>query len=449
MELISTGIPGLDKALSGGFSRGTSVLIAGNPGTGKTHLAIHILDNNMKRGLKGAYVSFAETKRQFYENARGSGVDFEELEAKGLFRFYDMLTMPENEMKDFLNFLIQELVEWKPDIIVFDSVTVLGQIFGTAMLRSFLHSIIGRIVNTLNALAILIDEIPYGEKRVGFGVEEFVVDGVIVLEMERQREVIKRYLTIPKMRGRKITKSTYEYVITEYGIDVITTPELKFTGREISTRERIKTGIPEFDELIGGGFYRGSINLIAGPTGSGKTIFALTMASNMAKQGLNVLYVTFEEVPGALSETMERLGLADHFRLVSLVPEAMTPLQYYALIKNLMNENLSDVLFIDSISAMQSHMDERDFIRALRYLQLLAKEKDITFIMTYIPQDPNALPSAGFSTLMDSITILDYELPKKSGDSIRRYLLVLKSRHSEHKAVLREFKITRGGIEIV
>ncbi|ACS33032.1 ATPase domain-containing protein [Thermococcus gammatolerans] len=448
MELIPTGIPGLDKALSGGFSRGTSILIAGNPGTGKTHLAVHVLFNNMKKGLKGAYISFAETKRQFYQNAMESGLNFEEAEKKGVFKFYDMLTMPKEEMKDFLDFLIQDLVEWKPDIIVFDSITVLGQIFGAAMMRSFLHSIIGRLVNALNSLAILIDEIPYGERRVGFGVEEFVVDGVIVLEMERQREVIKRYLTIPKMRGRYIARSTYEYVITDYGIDVIPIPDLRFAERNIQTKERIKTGIPKFDELLGGGFYKGSINLIAGPTGSGKTIFALTIASNMAKQGFRVLYMTFEEALGALLGTTKNLGLDGDFKVISLIPEAMTPIQYYALIKRLLRENSSEILFIDSISAMQSHMEEEDFIKAIRYLQLLSKEKNITLIMTYLSQNSNLLQSTGFSTLMDTITILSYELPSRPGEFLKRYLMVLKARHSEHKAVLRKFKITLGGIEI-
>ncbi|NJE00747.1 ATPase domain-containing protein [Thermococcus sp. JdF3] len=448
MELISTGIPGLDKALSGGFSRGTSILIAGNPGTGKTHLAIHVLHNNMKKGLKGAYISFAETKRQFYQNAMESGANFEKMEKQGLFRFYDMLTMPKDEMKEFIDFLIKDLLEWRPDIVVFDSVTVMGQIFGQVMLRSFLHSIIGRIVNALNTLAILIDEIPYGEKKVGFGVEEFVVDGVIILEMERKGEVIKRYLTIPKMRGRKITKSAYEYVIIREGIDVIAVPELKFTGKTINTSERLKTEIPALDDLLGGGLYQGSINMIAGPTGSGKTILALTIASNMSRQGRKVLYITFEESPGAILETMRKLGLDDDFSIISLVPEAKTPVQYYALIKKLLEETSSEILVIDSLSAMKSHMDERDFIKALRYLQLLAKENNITLILTHVPKNSQGLASTDFSTLMDSIIILGYELPRKIGESMKRHIFVLKSRHSDHKPVLMEFRITRGGIAI-
>ncbi|NJE05816.1 NACHT domain-containing protein [Thermococcus sp. M36] len=448
MELIPTGIPSLDKALSGGFSRGTSILIAGNPGTGKTHLAIHILYNNMKRGLKGAYVSFAENKNHFYQNARQNGVDFEEMEKAGLFRFYDMLTMPKEEMKEFIDFLIRDIIEWGPDIVVFDSITVVGQVFGQVMLRSFLHSIIGRIVNALDALAILVGEIPYGEKRVGFGIEEFVVDGVIILEMERRGEVIKRYLTIPKMRGRKITKSAYEYIITREGIDVLTVPELEFTERILNTSERLGTGVPQLDDLLGGGLYRGSIVMIAGPTGSGKTILALTIASNIARSGKKVLYVTFEESLGAIRETLEKLGLYRDISVVALIPEARTPVQYYATIRALIEEKGAEVLVIDSLSAMQSHMDDRDFVKALRYLQLLTKERNITFIVTYTARSPDGLVSTGFSTLVDGIIILGYSLPSKAGDSMKRHLLVLKSRHSEHKPTLREFHIGVGGIII-
>ncbi len=173
------------------------------------------------------------------------------MEEVALFRFYDMLTVPRDELEGMIAFLINDIVEFKPDIIVFDSVTVFGQMFGEEYLRSFLHSIIGRLVNAFDALAILIDEIPYGEKRLGFGIEEFVVDGVIILEMERTREVIRRYLTIPKMRGRPLRRSAYEYVITEEGIEVFTVPELEFTEKE-ALKSRFKTGIEGLDRLLGG-----------------------------------------------------------------------------------------------------------------------------------------------------------------------------------------------------
>lgn len=214
------------------------------------------LQQHEEGGVKGGGLRLlAETKKQFYRNALQSGIDLSKMEGGvNLFRFYDMLTVPKDELEGMIAFLIDDIVEFKPDIIVFDSVTVFGQMFGEEYLRSFLHSIIGRLVNAFDALAILIDEIPYGEKRVGFGLEEFVVDGVIVLELERMGEVIRRYLTIPKMRGRPLKRAAYEYVITDRGLEVLAIPELEFTESE-APKSRLKTGILGLDELLGGGLY--------------------------------------------------------------------------------------------------------------------------------------------------------------------------------------------------
>ncbi|ASJ02637.1 ATPase [Thermococcus profundus] len=447
MNLIPTGIPSLDGALSGGFPRGSTILLAGNPGSGKTHLAVHILYNNMRRGLRGVYVSFAETKKQFYRNAHQSGIDLSKMEEAGLFKFYDMLTVPRDELEGMIAYLISDIVEFKPDIIVFDSVTVFGQMFGEAHLRSFLHSVIGRIVNALDSLAILIDEIPYGERRVGFGLEEFVVDGVIVLEMERMGEVIRRYLTIPKMRGRPLRRSAYEYVITEDGLEVLAIPELEFAEPEV-LRSRLDTGVPGLDELLGGGLYEGSITLIAGPTGSGKTIMALNLASNLASSGKKVLYIAYEESLAALRDTLEKLGLKENFKIVSMIPEGRTPVEYYALIKGLVEKEGFDVLVIDSLSAMQTHMDKKEFIKAVRYLQLLTKEKGITFILTYITGGAYQLTSTGFSTLSDNLIFLTYEVPEKVGESLKRHILVLKARRSKNDPTLKNFIIGEGGIRI-
>lgn len=447
MELIPTGIPSLDKVLNGGFSRGSTILLAGNPGSGKTHLAIHVLYNNMEKGLKGVYVSFAETKKQFYRNALQSGIDLQKMDDKGLFRFYDMLTVPKDELEGMIDYMLNDIVEFRPDIIVFDSVTVFGQMFGEEYLRSFLHSIIGRLVNAFDALAILIDEIPYGGKGVGFGLEEFVVDGVMVLELERMGEVIRRYLTIPKMRGRPLKRSAYEYVITERGLEVLSIPELEFTEGE-ALKSRFETGIPGLDGLLGGGIYEGSITLIVGPTGSGKTILALNLASNLSKSGKKVLYIAYEESLAALKDTLEKLGLENNFRIVSMVPEGRTPVEYYALIKELVEKEGFDVLVIDSLSAMQGHMEEKEFLKAVRYLQLLTKEKGVTFILTYITASTYQLATTGFSTLVDNLIFLTYDVPEKVGESLRRHILVLKARRSENDATLKDFTIGKGGIRI-
>nr|WP_240922772.1 ATPase domain-containing protein [Thermococcus sp. Bubb.Bath] len=202
------------------------------------------------------------------------------------------------------------------------------------------------------------------------------------------------------------------------------------------------------DELLGGGIYEGSITLIAGPTGSGKTILALNLASNLSKSGKKVLYIAYEESLAALRDTLEKLGLEENFRIVSMVPEGRTPVEYYALIRELVEKEGFDVLVIDSLSAMQSHMDGKEFIKAVRYLQLLTKEKGVTFILTYITRSTYKLATTGFSTIVDSLVFLTYDVPEKVGESLRRHVLVLKARRSKNDPTLKDFTIGEGGISI-
>ncbi|WP_342764676.1 ATPase domain-containing protein [Thermococcus sp. Bubb.Bath] len=249
------------------------------------------------------------------------------------------------------------------------------------------------------------------------------------------------------MRGRPLKRSAYEYVITERGLEVLAIPELEFTERE-ALKSRFETGIPGMDELLGGGIYEGSITLIAGPTGSGKTILALNLASNLSKSGKKVLYIAYEESLAALRDTLEKLGLEENFRIVSMVPEGRTPVEYYALIRELVEKEGFDVLVIDSLSAMQSHMDGKEFIKAVRYLQLLTKEKGVTFILTYITRSTYKLATTGFSTIVDSLVFLTYDVPEKVGESLRRHVLVLKARRSKNDPTLKDFTIGEGGISI-
>lgn len=112
-----------------------------------------------------------------------------------------------------------------------------------------------------------------------------------------------------------------------------------------------------------------------------------------------------------------------------MVPEGRTPVEYYALIKDLIEKEGFDVLVIDSLSAMESHMDEKEFIKAVRYLQLLTKEKGgVTFVLTYITGGSTyKLATTGFSTLVDNLIFLTYDVPERVGESLKRHILVLKA----------------------
>ncbi|ALV62124.1 Circadian clock protein KaiC [Thermococcus sp. 2319x1] len=277
-----TGIDYFDEhILKDGFPDGSLVLVAGEPGAGKTIFSATFIYNGAKKfGEKGIYISLAETKSEFYESMRQFGMDFEEFENKGLFKFVDLVTVSEETIENEIELLMNEIVKFQPKRIVIDPISVFAQILGVERTRVFLHTMLGRFIKAYNSTCLLIAEKPIGTEKIGYGVEEFVVDGVVILRYESLGEVTRRIMEIPKMRRRSVEKPQYEYVITQNGIEFLAVPELKREEMEY-TLEKITTGIEKLDEMLDGGVYKGANVLIVGMTGTGKTTFSLHFADTV------------------------------------------------------------------------------------------------------------------------------------------------------------------------
>jgi len=183
VERTPTGIGNLDSIIDGGFLRGSLILLAGNPGTGKTVFSAQFLwAGAEKYGENGVYVSFAETKETFYGWMAGFGWNFEKLEKEGKFRFLDMVTVKEEAISSVLEKIIHTVEDLKAKRLVIDSFSAMAQAFREPIdARIILHTLLGRIVRQLGCTTILIAEIPTGQEKVSLGVEEFVADGVIIL----------------------------------------------------------------------------------------------------------------------------------------------------------------------------------------------------------------------------------------------------------------------------
>ena len=184
LERASTGIDGLDVVVEGGFPRGSLILVAGNPGTGKTVFSAQFIYRGaVDYGENGVYVSFAEGKKSFIDYMRRFGMDFERLEREGKVKILDMVTVTEKAVSDVLNKIVEEVLSLKAKRLVIDSFSALAQAFKEKIeARIILHTILGRIVKSTGCTTILILEIPYGEERMGLGIEEFVADGIIILK---------------------------------------------------------------------------------------------------------------------------------------------------------------------------------------------------------------------------------------------------------------------------
>jgi len=219
-------------------------------------------------GERGVYVSFAEEKGQFYHNMKGLGLDFERLEREGLFSFLDMLTVKEEGVSTILELIISKALELGAKRLVIDSFSAMAQAFREPHdARIVLHTILGRLVRSIGCTTILIVEVPHGVSKIGLGVEEFVADGIIVLKKRLFDGRPLRELEILKMRGVPTPEAQAVFTLRG-GLKVFSPfkPKAVEVPRRFKPRpdseERFSTGSPDLDELLGGGYPRGSLALI-------------------------------------------------------------------------------------------------------------------------------------------------------------------------------------------
>ncbi len=265
--MIQTGVPGIDD-LIGGFPKGELIIVAGGPGTGKTMFSAGFLYRGAaKFGEKGLYVSLAEDEETFMRNMKRVGYDFEKLEKQGLFSFIDALTLMEAGTTELLELIIKEALSFGAQRLVVDSLTALAQgLKDSRELRVFLHSLFSKIMRGLNCTTILIEEVPIGETRIGYGFEEFVASAVIILEKDIIDDKFLRRLKIEKLRGASVPNNRACFTI-EGGFTVF--PPFRFqklkNPRSIEPipdpPDGYSTGIRDLDEHIGG-YPKGSTVLL-------------------------------------------------------------------------------------------------------------------------------------------------------------------------------------------
>jgi len=446
------GIVELDEILDGGFPARSLILLTGNAGSGKTIFSTQFLYNGaVKYGEKGVYVSFAENREAFYRNMLSLGMDMRSLERKGLFKFMNMVTMRgEDALKIITEMIVKTTSELKAKRLVIDSLSGLLQTVGAAETRMFLHTVLSKVTESLGVTTIALGEIPYGEGKTGLGVEEFVADGVILLTHMDKTSSANRRLTIAKMRGTPLDCFSFEYLIDKKygGIGPIVLQ--KRADILSSPTEKLSTGVEGLDKLLHGGVFRGSVTLIEGPSGIGKTITCLQFLVANALKGEKALYISLEEPIGQIIRTMTGVGLnpqklGDHFIIDSYVPEALTPLHYYKILKDMLDRHAPTILAFDPVTAMRHRLSTEDFVTFARYLQLVSKQKEITVLLTSTHGTIEAAGSSEISTLADNIILMRYLEIK---DRMEREMLVLKTRGSEHEKKTVPFEITGNGINV-
>ena len=447
LERCPTGIEGFDAVTRGGFVRGSLILLAGHPGTGKsTFAAKFVYEGAVRYGEPGVYVSLTEPRDRFYAYMKGLGIDLEEAERRGLLRYLSLPTAVSREViNTFVEAVLKAVDEVKARRVVIDPLTPFIQLGAPIEARSLLHDVLMNLCHLLKATVLVVADLPFGEAKIGYGAEEFVADAVMMLKLRYSEEgVVRRQLELVKMRGVPLTTLVYEYSI-EPGEGFVLHQPLAVAEAKVDVRERLSTGVEGLDAIFGGGIIRGTTTLVVGPSGSGKTLLALTMAAENAMRGLKVHYATFEEPISQVRATLEALGYDPDelskrgLTIASVPPWKSSPgVVRLTLNKAFIKHGLGrDLAVIDGVSALKRALGDRAFLEVTHEAMGFFKSHGMTAVVC-LAEDYFKERRATMDTMMDNIIALRLSLEP---GGLRRGLVVVKSRMGladsrEHEVVL-------------
>lgn len=221
-DRISTGIKGLDEQVEGGFPKGSFILLAGSPGSGKTIASAQFLYYGAQKAKEnGVYISFGERKRVFFENMKRFGLNFRKLESKGKFKFLDMMTPRNEEISiDTLNAALEQILAIKAKRLVIDSFSALSLAFNKKIDARIALHMLEKLTREINCTTLLVVEVPTGHLGLGLGFEEFVVDGIILFETVEARSGIRKRAILRKMRGTNHNQNYTDIVISDKGLSL-------------------------------------------------------------------------------------------------------------------------------------------------------------------------------------------------------------------------------------
>jgi len=222
----STGISSLDKILGGGFNSGDTILVAGQPGAGKTTFGLQFLYNGAtKYGENGVYITFVENVRKLKRDALRFGWNFDESTMEKKVGFLDLIhaTRPKGVQTNFL-VMMTEIRRLGAKRVVIDSLSAMTSYIETKADARGFTLVLNKFLENAGCTSILFVEMPWGKSDVGSGFEEFLADGLIVLESKIDRLRVRRMLFVPKMRGCDHDLSCYDFFITKEGIAVSPIP---------------------------------------------------------------------------------------------------------------------------------------------------------------------------------------------------------------------------------
>jgi circadian clock protein KaiC len=455
-----TGIVGLDEITGGGLPTGRPTLVCGGAGCGKTLLAMEFLVRGATQfNEPGVFMAFEETARDLTQNVVSLGFDLDDLVARKKIML-DFVYIERSEIEESGEYDLEGLFIRLGSAIdaigakrvVLDTVeSLFAGLPNQAILRAELRRLF-RWLKDKGVTAIIT-----GERGDGTltrqGLEEYVSDCVIVLDHRVSEQTSSRRLRVVKYRGSTHGTNEYPFLINEDGISVL--PVTSLDLQHMASTERVSTGIPRLDAMLGGkGYYRGSSVLVSGTAGTGKSSLSAHFAEAACRRGERVIYFSFEESPSQTMRNMRSIGIdlqpwvkKGLLQFHANRPSSAGLETHLAMKHKVIDDFKPQVVILDPLNSFVVGENEIGvqsmFMRLMDYL----KTNQITGLFTNLTAGGAVVEQTdiGISSLIDTWVLLR---AIDNGDERNRGLSILKSRGMAHSNQIREFLLTDHGVEL-
>lgn len=458
LDRISTGIDGLDRILHGGLILERSYLIRGRPGTGKTILGLHYLTHGVAQNDTALYINLEEATENIEQNAAALGFDvdaihFLDLSPKSEFfagnQSYDLFESSEVERDPIVEEITEKVSALQPDRVFVDPISQLRYLstdeyqFRKQAL-SFMR-LLGEVGATVLFTTQATDDAPDDDLQ-------FMSDGTIELGYASTG----RSISVPKFRGSATRGGDHAVKITDDGLVVY--PELAPSDYgQAFVDEPISSGVPELDELLNGGLDRGTVTVISGPTGVGKTTTGTQFMNEAAGRGERSVMYLFEENESTFTRRSEAVNIPvgemrNRGTLTVEEIEALdtSPQEFANMVRHEVEEEGAQLVMIDGISGYKLALEgqEDELVTNLHALGRYLKNMGVTVLMIEEVENITGgfqATDVGISYLADNIVFLRH---LELHGEMRKVIGVLKMRTSDFERTLREFEITERGITV-
>ena len=454
MKQVPTGIQGLDQILDHGFTRPSTVLIAGTAGTGKTTFTVQSMFAAAKAGEKCLYFSAISEPIAMLSGymSRFSFYDPSMYERENLIYFDLSREIMKNKAYDLVDIITENVEAIQPDRIAIDPITTMDLPLTDNERRQFYFDLfVG--MKGWNSLVLVTGE--FTEQSLQTSPISYVADSIIHLSNELKKGCRVRYLDVLKMRGQSYASGKHVYRITDDGIITYPAPPL-VRGVVAAPRKRVSTGIAGLDEMLCGGLISGTTSMLTGPSGTGKTTSGMHFILDGARQDEPGLIVSFEES----AEQLRRNALSFGWDLGKLEENGMLRILYPPTGEVYSGESLLSIrdcveeigvkrVLVDSINGFAGMSPDDDSDEYVRKTSGYLKSNNITTVFVNETADllgSKQITENGTSYIMDAVIMLRYV---EIESELRRAMSVLKIRGSAHDIGINEVKITDQGLTVI